>query len=292
MQARRLDDVRAEFTGFGAAYLRALESSRTDRIVNDPFAGLLTQQEGEQEFFLQTTLKAGSSWGNLIAIRSRYLDEALEHRDTNIRQVVILGAGLDTRAYRLDSLRGCHILAIDQSCQAFNRLSEVMKREDAAPTADKVDCIVANLAEDDWDSKLLARGFDPRSPTFWVMEGLLPYLERSSILTLLDTIDGVSAPGSELWADMAGQATFNFAGTTPVTMKYSEDDPLHGVLSKIPWCLTMQASLENEGTHFGRKWTPLTCIDTDKNVPIAFIMGKKPVPTQARLKDVCPGLDW
>ncbi|ETP45769.1 hypothetical protein F442_07893 [Phytophthora nicotianae P10297] len=276
MQPRCVDDTFAQFTSFGTAYLRAIESMRSDRIVNDPFAGRLTRQKRvDLEKFFLTTSKPSSLWGDFIAIRTRYLDEALEHRDGNIRQIVILGAGLDTRAFRLDSLHGCHIFEIDQSGQAFERMDQVMKEENVPLIAKKADYIVANLADDDWDSKLLAHGFDPSSPTFWIMEGLLPYMKRSCILTC--------------WTH--SMATFNF-GDTAVTMKYSDDDPLHGVLSKIPWCLRLQASLKNGGIHFGRKWTPLISQDTNKTVSITFIMGKKPVSSEARLKDVCPGLDY
>ncbi|KAG6966663.1 hypothetical protein JG688_00006665 [Phytophthora aleatoria] len=130
MQASCVDDTFAKFTGFGAAYLRAIESMRSDRIVNDAFAMRLTHQNrAELEKLLLTTSKPSSLWGDCIAIRTRYLDEALEHRDAKIRQVVILGEGLDTRAYRLDSLRGCHVLEIDQNDQAFERINEVMKKE-------------------------------------------------------------------------------------------------------------------------------------------------------------------
>ncbi|KUF90051.1 mitochondrial chaperone BCS1-B [Phytophthora nicotianae] len=222
MQPRCVDDTFAQFTSFGTAYLRAIESMRSDRIVNDPFAG---------------------------GLLARSVD------------------------------------------QAFERMDQVMKEENVPLIAKKADYIVANLADDDWDSKLLAHGFDPSSPTFWIMEGLRPYMKRSCILTLLDALDGMSAPCSEFWADMVGEATFNF-GDTAVTMKYSDDDPLHGVLSKIPWCLRLQASLKNGGIHFGRKWTPLISQDTNKTVSITFIMGKKPVSSEARLKDVCPGLDY
>ncbi|KAG2935845.1 hypothetical protein PC119_g443 [Phytophthora cactorum] len=82
MQASCVDDTFAKFTGFGAAYLRAIESMRSDRIVNDPFPMRLTHQNR-----------------------------------------------LDTRAYRLDSLRGCHVLEIDQNDQAFERINEVMKKD-------------------------------------------------------------------------------------------------------------------------------------------------------------------
>ncbi|EGZ16053.1 hypothetical protein PHYSODRAFT_507170 [Phytophthora sojae] len=280
-----------ELTGFGTAYMRAIESARDDCVYNDPFAGLLTQRNrNELEKFLKGTAEQGVRWENLIAIRSRYVDDALEHRGSGTKQVVILGAGLDTRAYRLLSLRECHVLEIEQNSQAFDHKAEVL--QDAPLMARKLDCIVANLADDDWDHKLLAHGFDSSLPTFWVMEGLLPHMDRSSITTMLDTVDALSAPGSELWADIAGHATFAVEGFGDVTMKYAEDDPLHGVLREIPWCLKLQASLGEEGVHFGRKSTPLSSSDTGESVPVWFVVGKKPIPTEAREKDVCPGLDY
>ncbi|KAG6609995.1 putative O-methyltransferase [Phytophthora cinnamomi] len=283
-------DLFTEFTGFGTAYMRAIESTREDRVYNDPFAESLTQQSRtELEKFLQGSSEQGVRWGNLVAIRSRYVDEALAHRSPDTSQIVILGAGLDTRAYRLEALRECHVIEIDQSSQAFDRKAEVL--QEAPLVSQSIDRLVANLADDDWDHKLRAHGFDSSSPTFWVMEGLFPHMERQSIITTLDTIDAVSAPGSEFWVDMAGHATFNVEGFGDITMKYSEVDPLSGLLRGIPWCLKMQVFLGEEGVHFGRKWTPLSSSDTGESVPVSFIIGKKPIPAEVREKDVCPGLD-
>ncbi|KAG6963212.1 hypothetical protein JG687_00006699 [Phytophthora cactorum] len=63
MQASCVDDTFAKFTGFGAAYLRAIESMRSDRIVNDPFPMRLTHQNrAELEKLLLTTSKPSSLW--------------------------------------------------------------------------------------------------------------------------------------------------------------------------------------------------------------------------------------
>lgn len=142
---------------------------------------------------------------NVIAICTRYLDEALHHRDSRILQIVILGAGLDARAYRLGSLRGCHVLEVDQSSAVFEHKADVMKDLHAPLVAHNVDCIVSNLAEARLEANLMGHGFNPTMPTFWAMEGLLSCIKRSSILELLKTIDYLSAPGSEFWADIPGQ---------------------------------------------------------------------------------------
>ncbi|CAI5746746.1 unnamed protein product [Peronospora destructor] len=280
--------------GFVTTYLRAVESARNDRIIHDPFADLLTRkQQPEIEMFVNDVLRKLYAFPeNLVAIRTRYLDEALHHRDSRILQIVILGAGLDSRAYRLGSLRGCHVLEVDQSNAVFEHKAEVMKELHAPLVAHNVDCIVSNLAEAGLEANLMGHDFNPTMPTFWVMEGLLPYIDRSSILELLKTINYLSAPGSEFWADIPSQTFVDEQKCGEHAMKYGEDDPLHGVLSEIPWTLEMQASLKNAGEHFGRQWTPILFLQTKQAAPIFFICGIKPIPEAVVEQKMCPGLDF
>lgn len=288
------DDSFAEFSGFVTTYLRAVESARNDRIINDPFAELLTrkQQPKIEKFTREVSSELSSFPEDVIAFRTRYLDEQLHHRDPRILQIVILGAGLDARAYRLESLRGCHVLEVDQSGAAFEHKADVMKELHAPLIAQNVDCIVSNLAEAGLEANLMGHGFNPTMPTFWVMEGLIPYIERSSIVELLKTIDYLSAPGSEFWADIPGQTLVDGEEWGKYAMKYGEDDPLHGVFSEIPWTLEVQVSLKTAGEHFGRHWTPILSPKSKQAVPFFFIVGKKPIPGAVVEQKMCPGLDF
>lgn len=126
VDAASVDDAFTESMGFVTTYLRAVESARNDSIINDPFAEPLTRkhQPKIEKFLKEVSNKLQSFPDDFIAFRTRYLDEALYHRDPRILQVVILGAGLDARAYRLESLRGCHVL---KSTKAVNCSSTRLK---------------------------------------------------------------------------------------------------------------------------------------------------------------------
>ncbi|CAH0485506.1 unnamed protein product [Peronospora farinosa] len=280
--------------GFVTTYFRAVESARNDRIIHDPFAEPLTRKkQPEIETFVNEVLRKLYAFPeNLIAIRTRYLDEALHHRDSRILQIVILGAGLDARAYRLGSLRGCHVLEVDQSSAVFEHKAEVMKELHAPLVAHSVDCIVLNLAEAGLEANLMGHDFNPTMPTFWIMEGVLPYIERLSISELLKTIDYLSAPGSEFWADIPSQTFVDEQEWGQHAMKHGEDDPLHGVLSEIPWTLEIQASLKDAEEHFGRPWTPIVSPRTKQAAPMFFIGGIKPIPGAVVKQKMCPGIDF
>ncbi|GMF09472.1 unnamed protein product [Phytophthora lilii] len=289
-----VDNAFAESMGFVTTYLRALESARNDRIITDPFAEPLTrkQQPKIEEFLKKVSSEMYSFPEDIIAFRTRYLDEALYHRDPRILQIVMLGAGLDARAYRLNSLRGCHVLEVDQSGSVFEHKAEVMKELHAPLIAQNVDCIVSNLAEAGLEANLMGHGFNPTMPTFWAMEGLIPYLERFNIVDLLKAIDYLSAPGSELWADIPGRVLVDGEEWGKRAMKYGEDDPLHGVFSEIPWNLEVQASLKTAGEHFGRHWTPMLSRKSKQIIPFFFVVGKKPIPGVVVEQKMNPGLDF
>ncbi|KAG7394001.1 hypothetical protein PHYBOEH_005924 [Phytophthora boehmeriae] len=289
-----VDDNFAQSMGFVTSYLRAIESTREDRIVNDPFAEPLVRKERPriEKFMATMANQVHSRPEDLLALRTRFLDEALFHRDPRILQVVILGAGLDTRAYRLESLRGCHVMEVDQSAFMFEHKSDVMKDLHAPQMAMQISCIVSNLAEAGLETSLMGHDFNPTMPTFWVMEGLLPYMERDSIVKLLNAINYLSAPGSELWADIPGRILADTVEWGGRRMKFGEDDPIHGVLSEIPWDLELQVSLEKPGTHFGRKWTPMLSVSSKTAVPYFFVVGKKPIPKAVVMQKMSPGLDF
>ncbi|RLN73928.1 hypothetical protein BBJ28_00004466 [Nothophytophthora sp. Chile5] len=291
-----MDEKFAGSMCFVVTFMRALESDRADRVVNDPFAEpLVRKARPTLQRLLASWFKAQQHPSNFIGLRTRYHDEALNQRNPEIRQVVFLGSGLDARAFRLESLRDCHVLEIDQSARILSHKKDVMAELDAPLLASKHDCIVAELMGADWEKELLASGFDPSVPTFWGMEGLLMYLDRESNATLLKTIDALSAPGSQFWADMSGEVMLKQAELNMLKavdslkdtemakpmIKYGEDDAMHGVLSEIPWQLEQQAAMLTAGTHFGREWTPALTGASKQPVSYTFVIGSKPVAVVA-----------
>jgi methyltransferase (TIGR00027 family) len=135
-----------------------------------------------------------------IALRARALDEAI-FRAPPTAQVVILGAGLDTRAWRLPALAGRDLYEVDhpatQSAKEARLGSLPPPRARRAPVA--VDFTRDALAE-----RLSAAGHDAAHPTVWIWEGVVMYLPEGAIRATLSVVQARSAPGSVLGLSYLG----------------------------------------------------------------------------------------
>jgi len=133
---------------------------------------------------------------NGAKVRAKFYDEFfLDATNAGITQIVILAAGLDSRAYRLPWPTGTVVYEIDQP-QVIEFKIRTLAKLDAAPIADLR--VVAADLRDDWPAALRTAGFDPALSTAWSAEGLLGYLPPEAQDRLLDTITELSAPGSRV----------------------------------------------------------------------------------------------
>jgi methyltransferase (TIGR00027 family) len=189
-------------TALMVAAARAIETGRPDALARDAYAEHFVRAaracagwplhpddvpEGE----------ADPLWGRMgryFGLRTRVFDDYLLRRaDAGTRQVVLLGAGLDTRAYRLPWPQGCTVFEIDQErVLAFKQ--HTLDTLDATPRARRV--VVAADLRRGWIQALRAAGFDPARPTAWLAEGVLLYLPPAAERLLTDTVDAHSTPGS------------------------------------------------------------------------------------------------
>ena len=128
-------------------------------------------------------------------LRTRYFDDWLGDltRARAVDQVVILGAGLDTRAYRLSWPDGLIVYELDREA-VLRHKEEVLVRAGAVARCTRR--IVAADLTSDWSAALLAAGFDPAHATAWLLEGLLFYLDASTGARLVDTLTDLSASRS------------------------------------------------------------------------------------------------
>ncbi len=111
------------------------------------------------------------------------------------RQLVILGAGLDTRAYRLDALADVDVFEVDHpATQAFKRSRAAALR----PLARSLEYVTVDFERDALAERLRAAGHDPNRPTVWVWEGVVMYLTETALRAALAAIAGASAAGSVL----------------------------------------------------------------------------------------------
>lgn len=144
------------------------------------------------------TLTAGLA--GHAALRMHAVDRAIDDGlAAGCQQLVVLGAGYDTRAWRLSALEGCRVLEVD--LPATQRLKQRCL-QDLAPVA-SVEFAPADLAEDDLATVLSDSAHDPARPTMWVWEAVAPYLPRPAVLATVDAIADRSAPGSHLAMSVA-----------------------------------------------------------------------------------------
>ena len=193
------------------AAARAMASSRPDPVINDQFAAPLVRAVGV-EFFTKlvdgeiTEADLGDDpqmniarFANAMAARTRFFDEFFDQAAAaGVRQAVILAAGLDSRAYRLDWPSGTVVFEIDQP-EVIAFKSQTLADLGAQPTTERR--AVAVDLRDDWVSALRAAGFDPTAPTAWIAEGLFGYLPPEAQDRLLELITENSAPGSRIAAE-------------------------------------------------------------------------------------------
>jgi methyltransferase (TIGR00027 family) len=207
-------------TALFVATARALEAQKPDPLVVDPYAEIFCRAVGgpaanvldrkDPNHQLKTP-DWGAHFVNFQAARTKYFDEYFGRAaDAGVRQVVILAAGLDCRAYRLDWPVGTTIFELDRP-QVLDFKREVLTGQGAQPRAERR-AIAVDLRED-WPQALRDNGFDEAKPSAWIAEGLLIYLPGSAQEQLFTGVDSLAAPGSHVVVeDSAPMDPDEFAG--------------------------------------------------------------------------------
>lgn len=184
---------------------RALAATGPDRLIDDPYAAPLVRAVGMDVF---TRLVDGEipveddspfdpeRMARGMGTRTRFYDGFfLDATRAGIRQVVILAAGLDSRAYRLPWPSDTVVYEVDlPDVNEFK--TSTLRDLGAEPTAERRTVNVD--LRDDWPAALRQAGFDPSAPAAWSAEGLVVYLPASAQDALFDNITALSADGSRL----------------------------------------------------------------------------------------------
>jgi methyltransferase (TIGR00027 family) len=194
-------------TALSVAAARAVETATAEPLIRDEFAFLLVSTAGQP---WERLASPGFEWigddqhgrrahrlaCDYQAVRTHFFDSYFADAvAAGIRQMVILAAGLDSRAYRLDWPAGTTVYEIDQP-QVVRYKTATLESAGAAPKATRR-TVPVDL-RGDWPAALSAAGFDRSQPTAWLAEGLLPYLPAEAQDRLFDTLTELSAPGSQV----------------------------------------------------------------------------------------------
>jgi len=133
---------------------------------------------------------------DLIALRTMAIDAAV--RDAiagGARQLVILGAGYDGRAWRMRELAGVRVFEVDHPATQADKRSRL---SGLAPAPGIVTFVSIDFEVESLGVVLERAGHDRESPTCWIWEGVVMYLTRNAMRTMLADIAMRSAPGSTL----------------------------------------------------------------------------------------------
>jgi methyltransferase (TIGR00027 family) len=181
-------------TAIGVARVRARETERPDGLFRDPYAQLFASL-GELPSS-EPPSAARLAIAFQIIIRTRFYDDWLTAAAAEgVRQFVLLGAGLDTRAYRLEWPTGTAVYELDLP-PVVEAKREVLEQADASPACRRTTIGVDLTGE--WAGELQTVGFDATQPTAWLAEGLLVYLSAEQAAHILETATQLSTPGSQL----------------------------------------------------------------------------------------------
>jgi len=191
----------AALTALGVALIRARETRRPDRLYDDPLAAAFV--DAARRDFTRTE-EGAARWARVESLAEAFFegrsagvrladDRVAEVVADGVTQLVLLGAGLDTRAYRMDLPADVVVFELDLP-ELFAFKEPVLRAVAARPTARR-EVLPLDLRAD-WATPLRERGFRPDLPTHWVDEGALPYLPVADHVRVLETLSCLSAPGS------------------------------------------------------------------------------------------------
>ncbi|TVQ96660.1 MAG: SAM-dependent methyltransferase [Deltaproteobacteria bacterium] len=225
-------------TAMAVAWFRGLGSlpGRTPPVVHDPFAAVLlpavpaavlraAEQAAPRAPWLRSALQAVSTpLARHVALRTATIDGAVEEAIADgARQLVIVGAGLDARAWRLPLARDIDAWEVDHpATQAFKRERTGQLLGRTTP----VHFTAVDFERETLAGPLERAGHDATVPTVWIWEGVTMYLHPDATRGTLEAIAERSAPGSRLamtyawpgyarmpaWLDRPVQAAFDLLG--------------------------------------------------------------------------------
>lgn len=188
------------YTALLVAAWRALHSASPQPVVRDEYAQYFITASADP-YLISLLANPGTSQNanvipRLLAVQTRFFDDYFYSAGAvGIRQAVIVAAGLDSRAYRLDWPSETTVFEVDMP-KVLEFKASVLSERGAQAKARR--CPVAIDLRADWATPLKAAGFNPQQPSAWLVEGLFPYLTGQAQNLFLARVDDLSAPGSQL----------------------------------------------------------------------------------------------
>jgi methyltransferase (TIGR00027 family) len=199
---------RASRTAHFVALGRAIANLGISHVADfhDPTARVLLNEKGKRSLAKieratrdgkrSMRLEMARGMADIIALRTAAIDQAV--RDAiagGAKQVVILGAGYDGRAWRMKELAGVRVFEVDHPATQGDKRAHV---SELPPAIGIASFVAIDFERESLDTVLESAGHSRSLPTCWIWEGVVMYLTRDAMRATLASIAGRSAPGSTL----------------------------------------------------------------------------------------------
>jgi len=206
------------------AHWRAIESAKENPLIVDPFASRLAGTE-----YLDRGVKKDGFKIDFMAVRTKIFDSFLEDMVQNegIEQLVIIGAGQDSRAFRLKGLakESVRVFELDFPHVLADKRELLLEDPEDPLSLPPTVCerieVPVDLAADNWDNQLVLKGFDPSRRSAWIIEGVTGYIPEDANKELFQRILTRSPTGSHALATFIGVGSRMGGGVH----KFQTDEP-------------------------------------------------------------------
>lgn len=191
------------------------------------------------------------------------------------RQVVLLAAGMDARAFRLEWPPGTRLYELDRP-EVLSAKDTVVDYLGIHPSCER-HTVGANL-EQPWEQALLDAGYEVQEPSVWLIEGLLFYLSPTTVRTVLEAVSSLAAEGSRLGMDLVNRELLTSPVMWPllgtlarrgIVGRFGTNDP-EVLLAKHSWEAHVTQPGEREANY--RRWSYPVVHRNIPGVPRLFLV--------------------
>ena len=184
-------------TAQGVAKQRLIESlaERDKRVIYDPYANKFIMGAGivklmGHKFSVWVGEKIAPGFHEHLISRTRFIDDLIEKSAADgVEQYVILGAGYDTRAHRLELPATLKIFEVDQAEVQERKRSKLPQD---VPNSENVTYVSVDFNTQSLSEQLLAAGFDTSKSTIFTLEGVSQYIPKEAVTSTLQELAGLT----------------------------------------------------------------------------------------------------
>ena len=191
-------------TAQGVAKQRLIETiaGADKRVINDPFAdsfvigsGFIKLMGHKLNAWLSEKLAPG--FHEHLISRTKFIDELIEKSAVNgIEQYVILGAGYDSRAHRLELPSSLKIFEVDQPEVSDNKLAKLPKE---LPNSENVTYVNIDFSYQSLTTQLIDAGFDQKQSTIFTLEGVSQYITKEAVSSTIKELASLTKDANSIF---------------------------------------------------------------------------------------------